>query len=105
MAPGSARRLQQLATGVEELLPAQPYWYLLTVGVEPEAQRRGIGTKLLAPVLAHANKVKQPCYLETANKRNVEWYRGIGFDVRDAGVSVTSEEPPNWTMLRQPKGE
>ena len=83
--------------------PPQPYWYLENVGVEPALQGRGIGTRLLAPVLALADAAGQPCYLETQTERNVAWYRALGFEVREAGVAFTAGGPPNWTMLRPPR--
>lgn len=104
VAPWSVRRLRQFTTGMATLHPPQPYWYLEVVGVDPAMQGRGIGTQLLDPILTQADETGRLCYLETASERNVAWYRGFGFEVREAGISVTPEGPPNWTMLRQPKG-
>lgn len=102
-APRSVPRLMRFMNGVSKLHPAQPYWYLEVVGVEPGARGLGIGTRLLEPVLARADEAGQPCYLETMTERNVAWYRGLGFEVRSAGVSFVSGGPPNWTMLRPPR--
>ncbi len=99
-APRSIPRLVRFMAGVNKLHPAQPCWYLEVVGVEPGARGLGIGTRLLEPVLARADEARQPCYLETMTERNVAWYRGLGFEVRSAGVSFVSGGPPNWTMLR-----
>ena len=101
-APRSTRRLLQFMTSVTKRHPEQPYWYLENVGVEPAVQGLGAGTQLLEPVLALADAVGQPCYLETQTERNVAWYRKLGFEVRDAEVSFTPGGPPNWTMLRHP---
>ena len=101
-APRSVPRLGRFVAGVSRLHPARPYWYLAVVGVEPGARGLGIGTRLLEPVLARAYEAGQPCYLETMTERNVGWYRGLGFEVRRAGVSFTPGGPPNWTMLRPP---
>jgi ribosomal protein S18 acetylase RimI-like enzyme len=102
-APRWIPRLVRFMAGVNKLHPVQPYWYLEVVGVDPGARGLGIGTRLLEPVLARADEAGQPCYLETMTERNVAWYRGLGFEVRSAGVSFVSGGPPNWTMLRPPR--
>jgi GNAT superfamily N-acetyltransferase len=102
-APRSLGRLLRFTAGVTKFHPAQPYWYLEAVGVEPAAQGRGIGTRLLEPVLARADEAGQLCYLETMTERNFAWYRTLGFEVRSAGVSFTPGGPPNWTMVRHPR--
>ncbi len=99
-APRSVPRLARFMAAASKLHPAQPYWYLEVVGVEPGARGLGIGTRLLEPVLARADEAGQPCYLETMTERNVAWYRSLGFEVRETGVSFGPGGPPNWTMLR-----
>lgn len=103
-APRSVLRLARFMSSVVGLHPAQPYWYLEVVGVDPDAQGMGIGTRLLAPGLALADQAGQPCYLETMTERNVRWYRKLGFEVRSEGVSFNPGGPPNWTMIR-PTGQ
>jgi GNAT superfamily N-acetyltransferase len=78
-----------------------PHWYLWALGVEPAVQGQGIGGRLLRPVLARADAVGLPCYLETETERNVVFYRKHGFEV------VTEERVPGhgvilWTMARSP---
>ena len=101
-APRSAGRILRYTASIARLHPAQPYWYLEVVGVDPEARGLGIGTRLLEPVLALADETGKPCYLETMSERNVGWYRGLGFEVREAGVRFVPGGPPNWTMIRHP---
>ena len=102
-APRSARRLLKYTAGIARLHPAQPYWYLEVVGVDPTARGLGIGTQLLEPVLALADEAGQRCYLETMTERNVGWYRGLGFEVKEAGVRFVPGGPQNWTMMRPPR--
>ena len=102
-APRSSLRLVRFMNSLTRLHPAQPYWYLEVVGVDPTARGLGIGTRLLEPVLALADEAGQPCYLETMTGRNVAWYRGMGFEVREAGVRFVPGGPPNWTMIRPPR--
>ena len=101
-APRSSLRLVRFMDTLTRLHPAQPYWYLEVVGVDPAARGLGIGTRLLKPVLALADEAGQPCYLETMTERNVAWYRSLGFEVREAEVRFVVGGPPNWTMIRPP---
>ena len=101
--PRSVPRLLRFMAGVSRLHPAQPYWYLEVVGVEPAAQGLGVGTRLLEPVLARVDEMGQRCYLETMTERNVAWYGALGFEVVRAGVTFSPGGPPNWTMLRHPR--
>ena len=101
--PRSSLRLVRFMDTLTRLHPAQPYWYLEVVGVDPTARGLGIGTRLLEPVLARADEAGQPCYLETMTERNVAWYRGLGFEVKDAEVRFVPGGPPNWTMIRPPR--
>lgn len=100
--PRSIPRLLRFMAGVRRLHPAQPYWYLEVVGVDPAAQGLGVGTRLLEPILVRADEAGQRCYLETMTERNVAWYGKLGFEVSKAGVSFAPGGPPNWTMLRHP---
>jgi ribosomal protein S18 acetylase RimI-like enzyme len=76
------------------------HYYIMTVGVLPERQGRGIGKKLMTRALEVVDAHKMPCYLETQNENNVPIYQKFGFEV------VSDEELPggglhNWGMLRQ----
>jgi len=86
----------------KELMPG-PHWYLWVLGVAPEAQGRGIGGRLLEPVLARAASEGVPCYLETQTEENVAFYRKRGF-----GVVFEAREPvgdlPIWFLVRPPEG-
>jgi len=83
-------------------MPA-PHWYLALIGVAPEAARRGLGGCLLGPVLARADGTGIPCYLETANARNVPFYRRHGFEVVREAVEPGSRLP-FWTFRRERSG-
>ena len=102
-APLSARRLLRYTAGIARLHPAQPYWYLEVVGVDPRVRGLGVGRRLLEPVLGRADEAGQVCYLETMSEGNVSWYRSLGFEVREAGVCFVCGGPPNWTMIRPPR--
>jgi len=84
----------------EELMPG-PHWYLWALGVDPDAQGRGIGGALLRPVLDRADADGVSCYLETQTEANVAFYRSLGFEVvREARDPVG--RLPLWFMVREP---
>lgn len=57
----------------------QDAWYLSIIAVDPAAQGRGLGRKLLDPTLAEADRHSAACYLETFTPRNVSFYERLGF--------------------------
>lgn len=81
----------------------EPHWYLWVIGVAPDRQGHGVGGGLLRPILARADEMGAPCYLETQTSRNVAFYQRRGFEV------VHEETPeeiglPIWSMVRRPQG-
>ena len=54
-------------------------WYLSIVAVDPAAQGRGLGGKLLEPTLAEADHAGATCYLETFNPKTLSFYERLGF--------------------------
>jgi len=79
----------------------QPHWYLLNLAVDPARQRQGIGSALIAPVLARADHDQQPCYLETNNGANLGFYAQYGFAVAHEG-RVPNGGPAFWGLVRKP---
>ena len=64
----------------------EPVWYLGVLGVEPGRQGRGIGSRLMAPVLERADRESLAVTLETAQPKNLPLYERHGFRVlRDIG--------------------
>lgn len=97
----SVARVMRFQSAAADLHPDQPYWYLAAIGVDPDAQGAGIGTRLLEPGLAEADAAGRDCYLETHTPRLVAWYQRLGFATRHGEVAFTPGGPPNWTMLRR----
>ncbi len=55
------------------------HWYVMVVGVSPGAQGSGLGRALLQPIIDRADAAGQPCYLETAQPKNIHFYEHLGF--------------------------
>ena len=96
---GGLAKLPRLAV-IDKVHPPQPHWYLLTLGVEPAAQGRGVGTTLIANQAAESDAAGVPIYLETFNPANPTYYRRLGFT--DLQAVERGGLPRFWTMLRPP---
>jgi ribosomal protein S18 acetylase RimI-like enzyme len=77
-------------------------WYLVVLSVRPEAQRRGLGTRLINPILERADRAGVDCRLETADPANVAYYQRFGFSVIRPPLEVLRGGPPLIRMHRQP---
>lgn len=53
-------------------------WYLSILGVHPEHQKQGIGSRLLTSTLQEADSARVMCYLETFDD-NKGFYEKFGF--------------------------
>jgi ribosomal protein S18 acetylase RimI-like enzyme len=77
------------------------HWYVMVVGVAPEARGQGLGRALLEPVMNRADAAGLPCYLETAQPDTVAFYEYLGFK-----KIVEEVEPQSgltmWTFRRDP---
>ncbi len=77
------------------------HWYLVFLGVDRPGRGRGLGGRLLQPVLRRADEEKLACYLETENQGNLPFYARHGFALAEAG-----REPRYgvrmWGLLRPP---
>jgi ribosomal protein S18 acetylase RimI-like enzyme len=79
----------------------RPHWYLFILGTEPAAQGQGLGSALLAQVLARVDADGMPAYLESSNERNLALYGRHGFEV--TGELVIPGGPRIWPMWREPR--
>jgi ribosomal protein S18 acetylase RimI-like enzyme len=78
-----------------------PHWYLAGIGVDPSAQRRGVGAALMQPGLAAAARAALPAVLLTNNEANLSFYRRNGFAV--VRESETPKGGPHaWAMVKAP---
>jgi GNAT superfamily N-acetyltransferase len=99
-APGDFRALTALGAGIDAAFPSEPVWYLQILGVRPDMQRRGLGRRLMEPVLTEADRSGVPCYLETGQPTNAVYYEGVGFAVTGAIVPLYPGGPPMARMIR-----
>jgi ribosomal protein S18 acetylase RimI-like enzyme len=102
-ARGSFRHLVEFGSNIDAHFPTEePLWYLQVIGVSPEAQGLGVGTRLLDPAFSLADQSKVACYLETSNPDAVPFYLRAGFEIDAKGVELMPGGPPYWLMTRPP---
>lgn len=87
---------------IDRLHVKEPHYYVECLGVDPDHQGKGLGRRLLDPVLAMADRDGVPAYLETSKPSNLSFYRAFGFEVTHE-VSLSGGYPPLWTLLRTPR--
>lgn len=87
---------------MEKAHAKEPHWYLATLGTEPAHQSRGVGSSMLAPVLARCDEEGIPAWLESSNPRNVPFYYRQGFEVAEE-VPLRSGGPVLTVMRREPR--
>jgi ribosomal protein S18 acetylase RimI-like enzyme len=81
--------------------PQEAHWYLPMIGVEPNAQGKGLGSALMRHALARCDREKALAYLETANPQNIPLYQRFGFEVM--GEIRIGAAPVMTPMLRRPR--
>jgi GNAT superfamily N-acetyltransferase len=78
-----------------------PHWYLAIMVVRPEHQGKGIGSRLLQPILQQASDEGLPCYLVTFTAQAVRFYQKNGFEIV-RHQKLASDAPPFWALKRSP---
>jgi ribosomal protein S18 acetylase RimI-like enzyme len=95
-------RMPMVALGWEKLERAHPrtpqHVYLALLGTEPEAQGRGLGSAVLAPVLQQCDSDGVGAYLESSKERNIDFYARHGFRV--TAELRLPRGPMLWAMWR-----
>ena len=86
--------------GVERRHPLRaPRWYLSVLGTDPVAQRQGLGSAVLRPVLEQCEADGIGAYLESSKERNIDLYARHGFRV--SGELRLPRGQRVWPMWRE----
>ena len=99
---GAAKRGMTAAETMAREHPSAPHLYLFTIGTRKAARGKGLGKRLMAPVLAAADRDGLPCYLENSNPANTGFYRSHGFE-RVKLFAPGPGGPPLEAMWREPR--
>ena len=96
-------RLLALQAAIDRHHPeGRKHAYLWFLGVRPEAQGLGVGSRLLRAASSRLDATGMPAYLETQTERNVALYRRHGFEVVSE-FRARHDAPPQWGMWREPR--
>jgi ribosomal protein S18 acetylase RimI-like enzyme len=66
---------------MERVQPRTPHYFLQVIGTEPSRRGVGIGSRLVEPVLAMADRDRVGAYLASSKDTNLNFYRRFGFEV------------------------
>lgn len=91
----------RVGTALESLHRDEPHWYLAILGTEPAAQRRGLASRLMEPVLARCDAGNVAAHLETATETNLDFYASRGFRV--IAEARVAGGPRIWRLRRAPR--
>lgn len=91
---GTVRLAVWLSTWAR-LDPTTPHWHLGPLAVDPEWQKKGVGTQLLQFVCKQG--AGDNLYLETDKQSNVNLYEKFGFSTL---ATPTILKTPSWVMMR-----
>lgn len=80
--------------------PEAPHAYLFTVGVASAGRGRGLGRRLIQPVLDACDSTHTMAYLENSNPANQRFYHSLGFERMEL-FHATPESPPLEAMQRK----
>jgi GNAT superfamily N-acetyltransferase len=84
---------------MEKFHPREAHWYLPQIGVEPNAQGKGLRAELMRHALARCDQEGVPAYLEASKPQNIPFYRRYGFEV--IGEIQVGSAPLVTPMLRR----
>ncbi len=104
VAPRAFFRLTKLGAALGAAHPKEPHWYLVVLGVDTGAQRRGVGSRLVQEGVARADATGHGCYLETMLEQNVRLYQRHGFEVLRKDDGILPGGPPFWFMWQFAEG-
>ena len=93
----AVNRLALLEAAAARQRPDRAYHHLAYLGVHPQWQRHGIGSRLLTDHLTQLATRGVPAYLEASNPDNRTLYQRHGFTDLGQPIAV-DDSPPIWPM-------
>jgi GNAT superfamily N-acetyltransferase len=96
------KRMIDAMNALDKAHPADRYYYLHFIGVDPDHQGKGLGSALMQPVLELCDREGCGAYLENTEEVNLAFYEGRGFAVVGE-IDLGQGAPPLWPMWREPQ--
>ena len=95
--PQRSLRISSWLTTWSKHDPQDPHCHLGPIGIDPTAQGRGIGQRLMALYCEDLDRTAASGYLETDRPENVAFYQRFGFEVKE---EIPILGTPNFLMRR-----
>ena len=98
----SMKRFSQLDKDRHKNMTGKQYLHLMSLAVDPDYQRKGVGSKLLNAMFEKTDRCGYSTYV-SADPDNVDFYKKHGFEViKEANIKIKSYDLANWEMVRNP---
>lgn len=94
---------KQLTTDRQRLMSGKAYQYLAGLGVDPDLQGQGYGSRLMEAITSNCDVSRLHIYLETETGDNVRFYQKHGLELLQR-VEIPKFGLPMWQMAYEPKG-
>ena len=78
---GNVRKALRREGLIKKIQPKESMYYLWFIGVDPDYQGQGRGSRLLNEVIGRSSELQRPVYLETSTPENLPWYEDFGFRI------------------------
>lgn len=95
-------KFEKFAMKIKDKYANPGCWYLYVFVTMPEFRGKGLGSKIMRPMLEYLDEHNQDCYLETLSSINVEIYKRYGFELKEE-VKVPNADLTLYAMLRPAK--
>ncbi|MCU1393645.1 MAG: putative GCN5-related N-acetyltransferase [Ilumatobacteraceae bacterium] len=95
-----------LLNRLEQAHPEEPHYYLEFIGTDPAHQGKGMGTKLMQPMMDRCDTEGLGAYLESSKEANLAFYGRFGFEVTHVLTHKGAKGaagPQQWLMWRRPR--
>jgi predicted acetyltransferase len=100
---GCTRRMasfEKFAMSIKNKHTKPGCWYLYAFVTVPECRSKGLGSKIMKPMLKYLDENNQDCYLETLLPVNVTIYKRYGFELKEE-IKVPNTDLTLYAMLRK----
>jgi GNAT superfamily N-acetyltransferase len=98
---GDSIRALRSAADMEKHHPDEPHYTLFFIGTDPAHQGKGVGARLMRPMLERLDREGAASFLESSTRRNHSFYRRHGYELTGE-FELPGGGPPLWTFWREP---
>lgn len=95
-------RFEKFALEIKNKYAKPGCFYLYIFVTMPEYRGKGLGSKIMRPMMDYLDEHKHDCYLETVVAKNVGIYKRYGFELKEE-VNVPGTDLTIYAMLRTSK--